>query len=137
MSYFARLFRGQLARQPAQVWNELAMCSAYLCADELIDDIKQAYREELIDESYVGLDEIESDIALGKDSVPSRLEADPNFQLVEDTEREIGWWACFHRVEPKAPSAPPVQFQRPGPKIGRNEPCPCGSGKKYKKCCGA
>jgi tetratricopeptide (TPR) repeat protein len=25
---------------------------------------------------------------------------------------------------------------RTGPKIGRNEPCPCGSGKKYKKCCG-
>ena len=23
-----------------------------------------------------------------------------------------------------------------GPKIGRNDPCPCGSGKKYKKCCG-
>lgn len=23
-----------------------------------------------------------------------------------------------------------------GPAIGRNEPCPCGSGKKYKKCCG-
>ena len=22
-------------------------------------------------------------------------------------------------------------------KIGRNDPCPCGSGKKYKKCCGA
>ena len=26
---------------------------------------------------------------------------------------------------------------RPGPKIGRNAPCPCGSGKKYKKCCAA
>jgi uncharacterized protein YecA (UPF0149 family) len=24
-----------------------------------------------------------------------------------------------------------------GAKVGRNEPCPCGSGKKYKKCCGA
>ncbi len=24
-----------------------------------------------------------------------------------------------------------------GPKVGRNDPCPCGSGKKYKKCCGA
>ena len=24
-----------------------------------------------------------------------------------------------------------------GQKIGRNDPCPCGSGKKYKKCCGA
>ncbi|MEM7581916.1 MAG: SEC-C metal-binding domain-containing protein [Acidobacteriota bacterium] len=25
---------------------------------------------------------------------------------------------------------------RDSPKIGRNEPCPCGSGRKYKKCCG-
>ena len=33
----------------------------------------------------------------------------------------------------------PVQqtVRREGPKIGRNDPCPCGSGKKYKKCCGA
>lgn len=30
----------------------------------------------------------------------------------------------------------PVQFRRDAPKTGRNEPCPCGSGKKYKKCCG-
>ncbi|MBN1864315.1 MAG: preprotein translocase subunit SecA [Victivallales bacterium] len=28
-------------------------------------------------------------------------------------------------------------FVRETPKVGRNEPCPCGSGKKYKKCCGA
>jgi len=28
-------------------------------------------------------------------------------------------------------------FKRESPKIGRNAPCPCGSGKKYKKCCGA
>lgn len=27
-------------------------------------------------------------------------------------------------------------YKRIGPKIGRNDPCPCGSGKKYKKCCG-
>ncbi|WP_420810705.1 SEC-C metal-binding domain-containing protein [Desulfovibrio ferrophilus] len=26
-------------------------------------------------------------------------------------------------------------MRRETPKIGRNEPCPCGSGKKYKKCC--
>jgi uncharacterized protein YchJ len=26
-------------------------------------------------------------------------------------------------------------FVRAHPKVGRNEPCPCGSGKKYKKCC--
>jgi preprotein translocase subunit SecA len=28
------------------------------------------------------------------------------------------------------------QIVRKGPKVGRNDPCPCGSGKKYKKCCG-
>ncbi len=27
-------------------------------------------------------------------------------------------------------------FRREAPKIGRNDPCPCGSGKKYKRCCG-
>jgi len=31
----------------------------------------------------------------------------------------------------------PAQFQRETPKVGRNDPCPCGSGKKFKKCCGA
>ncbi|MDR1933733.1 MAG: DnaJ domain-containing protein [Spirochaetales bacterium] len=32
----------------------------------------------------------------------------------------------------------PVEtVRREQPKIGRNDPCPCGSGKKYKKCCGA
>jgi hypothetical protein len=28
-----------------------------------------------------------------------------------------------------------ARFERGGPKVGRNDPCPCGSGKKYKKCC--
>jgi preprotein translocase subunit SecA len=30
----------------------------------------------------------------------------------------------------------PETVRREGKKIGRNDPCPCGSGKKYKKCCG-
>ena len=32
---------------------------------------------------------------------------------------------------------PGIPFRRDTPKVGRNDPCPCGSGKKYKKCCGA
>ena len=28
-------------------------------------------------------------------------------------------------------------FRREDPRVGRNDPCPCGSGKKYKKCCGS
>jgi preprotein translocase subunit SecA len=31
----------------------------------------------------------------------------------------------------------PVTVRRGTPKVGRNQPCPCGSGKKYKRCCGA
>ncbi len=35
-------------------------------------------------------------------------------------------------------SAEPAKpIRRDAPKVGRNEPCPCGSGKKYKKCHGA
>jgi len=34
--------------------------------------------------------------------------------------------------EPARPAAP----KREGVKIGRNDPCSCGSGKKYKRCCG-
>jgi len=41
------------------------------------------------------------------------------------------FWANIDRFthEPKALPRPPG--------VGRNAPCPCGSGKKYKKCCGA
>jgi len=39
--------------------------------------------------------------------------------------------------EPESDAQPPIfsETER-APKIGRNEPCPCGSGKEYKKCCG-
>jgi preprotein translocase subunit SecA len=33
--------------------------------------------------------------------------------------------------------APQQPMVRDAPKVGRNDPCPCGSGKKYKQCCGA
>ena len=43
-------------------------------------------------------------------------------------------------VGPPAPAVPPPGSARPvqrqEPRISRNDPCPCGSGKKYKKCCG-
>ena len=43
------------------------------------------------------------------------------------------WWRDYHRRL----DAAAIPFQRGAPKVGRNDPCPCGSGKKYKKCCGA
>ncbi len=38
--------------------------------------------------------------------------------------------------EGEAPAAPAQPFTRDTPKVGRNDPCPCGSGKKYKQCHG-
>ena len=36
-----------------------------------------------------------------------------------------------HKFQPE-----PIEPIRAAAKVGRNDPCPCGSGKKYKKCCG-
>lgn len=36
----------------------------------------------------------------------------------------------------ETPHAPHEPYRAPGRKTGRNAHCPCGSGKKYKKCCG-
>lgn len=41
------------------------------------------------------------------------------------------------REEPAPGDAAVPARHREGPKVGRNDPCPCGSGKKFKKCCGA
>jgi SEC-C motif domain protein len=46
--------------------------------------------------------------------------------------REDGHWVYAGQED-----TTPAPVRRATPKIGRNDPCPCGSGKKYKKCCGA
>jgi len=60
---------------------------------------------------------------LGNVTVPHRERA--NFHKVN------GKW---YFVDGKELNSPPVRKE--GPNVGRNDPCPCGSGKKYKKCCG-
>jgi SEC-C motif-containing protein len=46
--------------------------------------------------------------------------------------RQEGRWYFY---DGQAPT--PKTVVRTSPKVGRNDPCPCGSGRKYKKCCGA
>jgi SEC-C motif-containing protein len=52
-------------------------------------------------------------------------------ELAEFRRHEGAWYYVDGRLV-----APPTA-RHDRPKVGRNEPCPCGSGKKYKKCCGA
>ena len=44
-----------------------------------------------------------------------------------------GYWAPARWAGAEEAS---TTFRRSEPKVGRNQPCPCGSGKKYKRCCG-
>ena len=45
------------------------------------------------------------------------------------------FWGAYFQIE-KGIYEKMHTFVREGKKIGRNDPCPCGSGKKYKHCCG-
>ena len=55
--------------------------------------------------------------------------------------RQMKKWMKNHEAELRAEggaNVPKVEtVVHEGPRVGRNDPCPCGSGKKYKKCCGA
>ncbi len=92
-------------------------------------------------------------------------ESEKHYHLINDTISEMEWWACFNeskavsipsleddidlrkmaeifgnRIEDKEDnlwwdSSRSATFVRETPKVGKNEPCPCGSGRKYKKCC--
>ena len=42
---------------------------------------------------------------------------------------------CGHDHHHGHHHAPVFTYKRSGPKVGRNDPCTCGSGKKHKKCC--
>lgn len=91
----------------------------------------------------------------------SLKEANPIEEMAEDTQVNLGYdpeKLYWHMVEAKAqwlyelpqwdalltPERRKELYKdqknsgtiRKGEKIGRNDPCPCGSGKKYKKCCG-
>jgi hypothetical protein len=147
IEYFRSLFHGRLRRTPSFAWDGLVCAVADLPAPELLAEVRQTYAEGLIDESVADLAGIERDLAAPK---PGRPE---DHGLVTDAISEMEHWACFHSedsrpiepVEPEVPRPPPSPappaYVAPkplvrGPKVGRNDPCPCGSGKKYKKCCG-
>jgi preprotein translocase subunit SecA len=58
----------------------------------------------------------------------------PEVSKFERPEQELSDDEGVPGVVPSKVTMKPVQLSHP--KVGRNDPCPCGSGKKYKKCCG-
>lgn len=69
----------------------------------------------------------------GKSAAKSlKLHLQEQYEVVEDDDSWLGTTNWNKRLE--EPVQQPYVWNNP--KIGRNDPCPCGSGKKYKKCCG-
>jgi hypothetical protein len=92
-------------------------------AVEAIDTIRDAYRRDAVDLSIVGdVEDVEIEFGLR----PARQRPRQPYRLGRDL------LAPFTEAPPPPPADPVTQ---PRAKVGRNEPCPCGSGKKYKKCC--
>ena len=60
-------------------------------------------------------------------------------ELSERIPASVAWiyrfWQPYRRAVAERTIG--TSYQREHPKVGRNDPCPCGSGKKFKKCCGA
>lgn len=76
-----------------------------------------------------------SDIATGKSKLKKK-----NIDELQSAAPDLiaGWIETLNaaRVPRSALSMPPASAPMQNMKVGRNDPCPCGSGKKYKKCCG-
>lgn len=94
------------------------------------------------------IDQIKSTVAKTIVRVQIRLNADPNARIPRprkmfETHGESSQFsnmaarqALQARAAENAHAQSSIQIVRSTPKVGRNDPCPCGSGKKYKNCCG-
>ena len=147
LDYLRSLFQGRLQRTPSYAWSSLVCLVADLPAPELLPEVRQAYHDDLVDTGVAHLEDIEQDATGSEGPLSERL------YLITDAIAEMEWWASFHPEPPRSamPPMPALKLPPPRepfsyvppmpqvrePKIGRNEPCPCGSGKKYKKCCGS
>jgi len=108
-------------------------------------DPKQEYKREAYSMFTAMLDRIKHDVV----SLAARVElrAQEDVEAIEEQRRQTGEIEMQHEhvdgMTGEAEQAnPDIETQaqpitRDGKKVGRNEPCPCGSGKKYKQCCGA
>ena len=78
------------------------------------------------------------DLGHNPDRPEQQIDQDDAFaQLLITTLYELmAWWRDPHRRAVREQLAR-MPLLRQSVKVGRNDPCPCGSGKKYKKCCGA
>ena len=109
-----------------------AICNLLdLNAKESLPLIQQAFEDERVDEFVIILDDVEEFFDLPRAAARPKPAWNIAAESADDAEEDD----TVPFPLPPAPSAP--QPYVAALRVGRNDPCPCGSGKKYKKCCGA
>jgi SEC-C motif-containing protein len=128
------------ARYSSYVKVEMEFLQESLHPDKREDADADGAREWAESSQWHGLEIVATaDGESGDDTGQVEFIASYTFDGEEQHYREI---AEFERVDGRwyfTEGLPPVRTPvvREEPKIGRNDPCSCGSGKKYKRCCGA
>jgi Protein of unknown function (DUF1186)/SEC-C motif len=123
-------------------WQGWQAAIARLGLSELKPLVKQAFKRGFISPSWLGFKDFEWDLQTAIDIDPQPWQETDEFELFGDTIEELSDWAAFAPEDEEAhesgsawnPPAPAPAFN-PFRGVGRNDPCPCGSGKKFKKCC--
>ena len=103
-----------------------------------------AYLENTYPYSYALLAQIVEEVKQDADKTAERLVEEMMPFVTKDTTKEQLLQVLQNSYEqlmekenrPQAVYAGRGSYRRSSEKIGRNDPCPCGSGKKYKQCCG-
>jgi len=144
--YCVELLTDRLERRPSYIWDAAVSMAIDLGIKTALPLIERAYENRLTDESFRTLAEARSKLSL---KMPDAIAAvqprtDPKFyETADKVKLHIKNWQESENNPPpdndqllgEARLARLKQNQPKAAKIGRNEPCPCGSGKKYKKCC--
>jgi hypothetical protein len=131
VAWFLWLAQEGLEREPSQVWNSLAAESADIEARPLFPELRSAYADGLIEPQFMNPSELDHVEAAPRGSVLERTRE--RYPPIDNVVEATAWWGRFENAPESAVAPEPY---RASPKVGRNEPCPCGSGKKFKKCCG-
>jgi hypothetical protein len=142
---FAWIFRRKPFRREDHVtWTQLADAAFELNPAELMEEIRPLFGQGIIDPFMTTLAEFEREAK--RDKAISLRQHAAGFQPITDTAQSISYWGRWKDssslYDSSTAHTPPklgpasVQARPTVSKTGRNEPCPCGSGKKYKKCCG-
>lgn len=142
IAYYRSLFAGGLPKPgETTVWAALVTCCGHMQAQELAGEVRRAYADGLILADALPHGEIEAALMGARPQMVERFIR--RYRPIEDTAAAVSWWRCF-KMRPdssaKAPAeaaAVPRENPYANQHIGRNDPCPCGSGRKYKKCHGA